>query len=54
VASGDYPLLSRAIRDGEKQEDLDGAQHGFQQGLDRILDGVSATLPRLGDSALAL
>ncbi|MET8454627.1 hypothetical protein [Streptomyces sp. NPDC005209] len=45
VKSGHHPLLARVIRDAELPHAADSAEHGFQLGLERLLDGWEANLP---------
>ncbi|WP_235455765.1 TetR/AcrR family transcriptional regulator C-terminal domain-containing protein [Streptomyces olivochromogenes] len=45
VKAGRHPLLARVIRDAELPHAADGAERGFQLGLERLLDGWEANLP---------
>jgi AcrR family transcriptional regulator len=45
IADGQHPLVTRVVLDAEGPHDDDGDEHGFALGLERILDGLSATIP---------
>lgn len=44
VESGRYPLLTRAVLDAQEPQDLDRSKHGFDLGLERVLDGLATML----------
>ena len=46
IASGRYPLLTRVVLDARAPHDPDRLQHGFDLGLERVLDGLAAMLPK--------
>ena len=48
MASGEYPLLSRVVLDAEGPHREDSDDWSFEQGLERVLDGLAA---RIGDDA---
>ncbi len=43
--SGDFPLVTRVILDARAPHDPDRLMHGFEQGLERVLDGLAMMLP---------
>jgi AcrR family transcriptional regulator len=45
VESGRYPLLTRAVLDAQVSHDLDRSKHGFDLGLERVLDGLATMIP---------
>jgi AcrR family transcriptional regulator len=45
IASGRYPLLTRVVFDARAPHDPDHLEHGFELGLDRVLDGLAMMLP---------
>jgi AcrR family transcriptional regulator len=45
VQSGRYPLLTRVVLDARAPRDPDRLKHGFDQGLERVLDGLGTMLP---------
>jgi hypothetical protein len=50
VASGRYPLLTRVVFDASAPHDLDRLEHGFDLGLERVLDGLATMLPDSGST----
>jgi AcrR family transcriptional regulator len=48
VASGRYPLLTRVVFDARAPHDPDRLEHGFDLGLERVLDGLATMLPGPG------
>lgn len=46
VESGLYPLLTRVIIDARAPHDPDRLRHGFDQGLERVLDGLARMPPK--------
>jgi hypothetical protein len=44
IESGRYPLLARVVFDARAPHDPDRLKHGFDVGLERVLDGL-ATMP---------
>jgi AcrR family transcriptional regulator len=46
VASGDFPLLTRVVLDARAPHDPDWLTHGFDMGLERVLDGLATMLPK--------
>lgn len=48
IDSGDYPMVTKVIRDATKPHDPDNAIQGFGAGLEQILDGITANLPHRG------
>ncbi len=46
IESGRYPLLTRVVLDARAPHDPDRLEHGFEQGLERVLDGLATMLPR--------
>jgi AcrR family transcriptional regulator len=45
IASGRYPLLTRVVFDARAPHDPDSLKHGFDLGLERVLDGLATMLP---------
>src|ERR1700728_873684 len=45
IESGRYPLLTRVVLDARSPHDPDRLDHGFDLGLERILDGLATMLP---------
>jgi AcrR family transcriptional regulator len=45
IASGRYPLLTRVLFDARATHNPDRLQHDFDQGLERVLDGLATMLP---------
>jgi AcrR family transcriptional regulator len=45
MASGRYPLLTRVVLDARAPHDPDRLEHGFDLGLERVLDGLAMMLP---------
>jgi AcrR family transcriptional regulator len=45
IESGRYPLLTRVILDARSPHDPNRLQHGFDFGLERVLDGLATMLP---------
>ncbi len=45
VKSGRYPLLTRVVLDARAPHDPDRLKHGFDLGLERVLDGLATMLP---------
>jgi AcrR family transcriptional regulator len=45
IASGRYPLLTRVVFDARAPHDPDRLMHGFDLGLERVLDGLATMLP---------
>jgi AcrR family transcriptional regulator len=45
IDSGRYPLLTRVVLDARAPHDPDRLKNGFDLGLERVLDGLSAMLP---------
>jgi AcrR family transcriptional regulator len=48
VESGRFPLLTRVVLDAVAPHDPDRLAHGFDIGLERVLDGLAAMLPTGG------
>ena len=46
IVSDEYPLMTKVMFDGTNQHDSGGSDKQFDFGLDRLLDGLSAALPR--------
>jgi len=44
IASGRYPLLTRVVLDARAPHDPDRLEHGFDLGLERVLDGLATML----------
>jgi len=44
IASGRYPLLTRVVFDARAPHDPDRLEHGFDLGLERVLDGLATIL----------
>ncbi len=45
VESGRYPLLTRVVLDARAPHDPDRLSHGFDLGLERVLDGLATMIP---------
>ena len=45
IESGHYPVLTRVVLDARAPHDPDRLRHGFDLGLERVLDGLATTLP---------
>jgi AcrR family transcriptional regulator len=45
IGSGRYPLLTRVVLDARAPHDPDRLEHGFDLGLERVLDGLAMMLP---------
>ena len=45
VQSGRYPLLTRVVFDARSPRDPDRLKHGFDLGLERVLDGLAKMIP---------
>ena len=45
IESGRYPLLTRVVFDARSPHDPDRLRHGFDLGLERVLDGLATMLP---------
>jgi AcrR family transcriptional regulator len=45
IESGRYPLLTRVVFDAQAPHDPDRLAHGFDLGLERVLDGLATMLP---------
>ena len=45
VESGSYPLVTRVVLDARTPHDPDRLEHGFELGLERLLDGLATMLP---------
>jgi AcrR family transcriptional regulator len=45
IQSGRYPLLTRVVLDARAPHDPDRLKHGFDLGLERVLDGLATLLP---------
>jgi AcrR family transcriptional regulator len=45
MESGDYPVLTRVVLDARSPHDPDRLDHGFNVGLERVLDGLATMLP---------
>jgi AcrR family transcriptional regulator len=48
IASGRFPLLTRVVFDARSPHDPDRIEHGFELGLERVLDGLATMLPPSG------
>ncbi len=46
IASGRYPLLTRVVFDARAPHDPHRLEHGFELGLERVLDGLATMLPK--------
>jgi AcrR family transcriptional regulator len=46
IDSGRYPILTRVVFDARAPHDPDRLEHGFDLGLERVLDGLAMMLPR--------
>jgi len=45
IESGRYPLLTRVVLDARAPHDPDRLEHGFDLGLERMLDGLATMVP---------
>jgi AcrR family transcriptional regulator len=45
IDSGRYPLLTRVVFDARAPHDPDRLRHGFDLGLERVLDGLATMVP---------
>lgn len=45
IESGRYPLLTRVVLDARAPRDPDRLKHGFDLGLERVLNGLATMLP---------
>jgi AcrR family transcriptional regulator len=45
IESGRFPLLTRVVLDARSPHDPDRLEHGFDLGLERVLDGLATMLP---------
>jgi hypothetical protein len=45
MESGHYPVLTRVVLDARAPHDPDRLEHGFNVGLERVLDGLATMLP---------
>jgi AcrR family transcriptional regulator len=45
IESGRYPLVTRVVLDARTPHDPDRLEHGFDLGLERVLDGLATMLP---------
>jgi AcrR family transcriptional regulator len=45
ITSGRYPILTRVVFDAQAPHDPDRLEHGFDVGLERVLDGLATMLP---------
>jgi AcrR family transcriptional regulator len=45
IESGAYPLVTRVVLDARTPHDPDRLEHGFELGLERLLDGLATMLP---------
>jgi AcrR family transcriptional regulator len=45
IESGRYPLVTRVVLDARTPHDPDRLEHGFELGLERVLDGLAMMLP---------
>jgi AcrR family transcriptional regulator len=45
MESGHYPVLTRVVLDARSPHDPDRLEHGFNVGLERVLDGIATMLP---------
>jgi AcrR family transcriptional regulator len=45
IDSGRYPLLARIVLDARAPHDPDRLEHGFDLGLEHVLDGLATMLP---------
>ena len=45
IESGAYPLVTRVVLDARMPHDPDRLEHGFELGLERLLDGLATMLP---------
>jgi len=47
IKTGKYPMFARVAKDAKAPHDPRAAEHGFERGLDHILDGIGARLSTL-------
>jgi AcrR family transcriptional regulator len=45
IESGRYPLLTRVVIDARAPHDTERLKHGFDLGLERVLDGLATMVP---------
>jgi AcrR family transcriptional regulator len=45
ITSGRYPLVTRVVLDARTPHDPDRLEHGFELGLERVLDGLALMIP---------
>jgi AcrR family transcriptional regulator len=45
IESGAYPLVTRVVLDARMPHDPNRLEHGFELGLERLLDGLATMLP---------
>jgi AcrR family transcriptional regulator len=45
IESGHYPVLTRVVLDARAPHNPDRLKHGFDLGLERVLDGLATMLP---------
>jgi hypothetical protein len=45
IDSGQFPLLTRVVFDARAPHDPDCLRHGFDLGLERVLDGLAMVVP---------
>jgi hypothetical protein len=48
ISSGRFPYLTRVVMEARAPHDPDRMHHSFEQGLERVLDGLSMMLPASG------
>lgn len=46
IDSGRYPVLTRVVLDARSPHDPNRLEHGFNLGLERVLDGLATMLPK--------
>ena len=46
IDSGRYPVLTRVVLDARSPHDPNRLEHGFDLGLERVLDGLATMLPK--------
>ncbi len=46
IDSGRYPVLTRVVLDARSPHDPNRLEHGFDVGLERVLDGLATMLPK--------
>ena len=52
IESGRYPLLTRVVFDARAPHDPDRLEHGFELGLERVLDGLATMLAQEGTNGI--